>query len=123
MTGVLIGRGNQDTEIPSDAESSVCALVLNCILETVFGVKKAESLYCFDRQGGYSRLVPLHTDCPNAGEFGKELYSNGSRARLLIRIRVCAGPPSFHLASGGLLMSFSRLSNCDHLWKDKCFVK
>ena len=30
--------------------------------------------------------------CPNAGGFGEEFYSNGSRGALLIRIRVCAGP-------------------------------
>ena len=35
----------------------------------------------------YSKL------CPNMGSgFGEEFYSDGSRARLLIRMGVCAGP-------------------------------
>lgn len=71
-----------------------------------------------DRQGGYSRLVPLNTECPNAGNLVRVLA--GPRARFLIRIRVCAGPASF--PSGfqvGLLMSLSRLSGTsDLLWKE-----
>ena len=39
--------------------------------------------------------------CPNPGGFGEEFYSNGSRAGLLVRIRVCARPVLFNLASGG----------------------
>ena len=100
MTGVLIGRGDQNTEIPSDAESS--ALCTGAELhpgDSVWGEGKQNRCIVLTGRGGYSGLVPLHTDCPNAGEFGKELYSNGSRARLLIRIRVCAGPASFHRAS------------------------
>ena len=46
--------------------------------------------------------------------FGEKFYSDGSRVGLL-RISVCAEPTSFNLASGGLLMSFLRLSNCDLL--------
>ena len=43
-------------------------------------------------KGGHSGLVPLKTVCPNPGGFGEEFYSKGSRAGLLIRIRVCARP-------------------------------
>ena len=43
-------------------------------------------------QRGHSRLVFWKTICSNSGGSGEELYSNGSRAMLLIRIRVCAGP-------------------------------
>ena len=30
--------------------------------------------------------------CPNLEGFGEEFYSHGSRAGLLKRVRVCAGP-------------------------------
>ena len=89
----------------------------------MWGEGKQNSSIALTGKGGYSRLVPLNTECPNAGEFGEGFYSTGPRARLLIRIRVCAGPASFLLASGGLLMSLSRLSNCDLLWKEECFIK
>ena len=52
------------------------------------------------------------------GGFGEEFYSNGSRARLLIRIRVCAGPAFLYSGlrwSSDELLWFSRLSNCDLL--------
>ena len=49
--------------------------------------------------------------CPNPVGFGEEFRT---------RIRVCAEPAVFNLASGGLLMSFLRLSNCDPLWNEEC---
>ena len=42
-------------------------------------------------KGGHSGLM-LSKLCPNLERFGEEFYSNGSRLRLLIRIRVYAGP-------------------------------
>ena len=42
-------------------------------------------------KGGHSGLM-LSKLCPNLERFGEEFYSNGSRMRLLIRIRVYAGP-------------------------------
>jgi hypothetical protein len=36
-------------------------------------------------------LYPQKLD-PTLGGFGEEFYRNGSRAELLIRIRVCAAP-------------------------------
>ena len=43
-------------------------------------------------KGGHGGLVPWKTVCPNLGGSGEELYSNGSRVGLMIRIGVCAGP-------------------------------
>ena len=36
--------------------------------------------------------LPGKTVCPYVGELGEEFYRNGSRAELLIKIRVCARP-------------------------------
>ena len=43
-------------------------------------------------KGGHGGLVPWKTVCPNLGGSGEELYSEGSRVGLMIRIGVCAGP-------------------------------
>ena len=48
--------------------------------------------------------VLLPPPCPH--RFGEEFYSNASRVGLPKRIRVCAGPASFNLASGALLLGF-----------------
>ena len=40
----------------------------------------------------HSRLMPLKSVCLNPGEFDEEFYSNGSKAEMLIRIRVYEGP-------------------------------
>ena len=48
--------------------------------------------------------------CPKPVGFGEEFRA---------RIRVCAGPALFNLASSGLLMSFLRLSHCDLLWNEE----
>ena len=55
----------------------------------------------------WSALIPLKTASPNPEGFWEEFYSNGSRAGLLVRNRVCQSLYSFHLASGGLLKSSS----------------
>lgn len=48
--------------------------------------------------------MPSKTVCPNTGGFGEVFYSKGSRAGLLIRMRMCVEP--FNPTSGGLLISF-----------------
>ena len=68
----------------------LCAVVLDRILETVLGEVEKNSFIALPGKGGHSRLMPLKTVCPNPGEFG-EFNSNGSRAGLLVSIRVCAG--------------------------------
>ena len=57
-------------------------------------------------KGGHSRLLPLKT-VSHPGGFGKEFYSNGSRAGLLIRLGCVQGLYFFNLISGNLLMSCS----------------
>ena len=61
--------------------------------DRVLGGVEKNSFIALPGEGGHSGLVPLKTVCPNPEGFGEEVYSNGSRAELLIRIRVCAGPP------------------------------
>ena len=41
-------------------------------------------------KGGHSRPMPSKTVFPNPGGPGEEFYSNGSRAGLPMRIRMCA---------------------------------
>ena len=48
---------------------------------------------------GHSGLMPSKNRV-SQGEGGEASYSNGSMAGLLIRIRVCAGPPSTWRSSG-----------------------
>ena len=78
------------------------------------GEVEKNSFIALPAKGRHGRLVFLQTVCCNLGGFGEKFYSDGSRLGLL-RINVCAGPASFNLASGGLLMSILRLSNCDFL--------
>ena len=58
-------------------------------------------------KGGHSGLLPLKMVCPNLGGFGKEFYSNGSRAELLIRLGCVQCLHSFNLGSGNLFFLFS----------------
>ena len=83
-------------------------------LRDSLGEVEKNSMIALPAKGRHSRLVSLQTVCCNLGGFGEKFYSDGSRLGLL-RINVCAGPASFNLASGGLLMSVLRLSNCDLL--------
>ena len=55
------------------------------------GEVEKNSFIALTGKGGHSRLVPSKTVCPNLGGFGEEFYSNGSRAGLLVRLRVRAG--------------------------------
>ena len=61
------------------------------LADRILGEVEKKSFIALPGKGGHSRLIPLKAVCPNLGGFGVEFYSNGSRARLLIRIRVCAG--------------------------------
>ena len=77
------------------------------------GEVEKNSFIALSGKGERSELGPSKTVCPNLGGFGEEFYRNGSRAGLLIRIRVCVqGLHSFNLVSGGLLMSFSGSQGC-----------
>ena len=84
----------------------LCTGATSNLGDRVLGEVEKKSFIALPGRGGHSRLMPSKTVCPNPGGFGEEFYSNGSRVGLLIRIRVCAGPASFNLASGGPLMSF-----------------
>ena len=94
--------------------------------DRALGEVEKKSFIALPGKGGHSGAVPLKTLCPSSGGFGEGFYRNGSRAGLLVRIRVCAGPA---FLSSGLrrspdeLLWFSRLSNCDLLWNEECFIK
>ena len=60
--------------------------------DRVLGEVEKNSFIALPGKGGHSGLMPLKTMCPNPGGFGEEFDSSGSRAGLLIRIRVCAEP-------------------------------
>ena len=60
--------------------------------DRVLGEVEENSFIALPGRAGHSGLLPSKTMCPNLGGFGEEFYSNGSRAGLLVRIRVCAGP-------------------------------
>ena len=55
--------------------------------DRVLGEVEKKSVIALPGKVGHSGLMPTKTECPNLGGFGEELYSNGSRAGLLIRIR------------------------------------
>ena len=57
----------------------------------VLGEIEKKSFISLPGKGGCSGLM-LSKLCPNLERFGEEFYSDGSRMRLLIRIRVYAGP-------------------------------
>ena len=60
--------------------------------DRVLGEVEKNSFIVLLGKRGYSGLVPQKLCVPPPGGFGEELYSNGSRVGLLIRIRVRAGP-------------------------------
>ena len=60
--------------------------------DRVLGDVEKNSFIVLPGKGGHSRLMPSKLCVPTQGGFGEEFYSSGSRAGLLIRIRVCAGP-------------------------------
>ena len=145
-------------------KTRLCALVLNWILETEFGVKENRiALLFFQAKGDTAGLCSSTLSVPGGSDSKASAYkardpgsipglgrspgegngnplqysclenpkdggaweatvhgvtksrtwlsdftppsSNSPRSRLLIKIRVCAGPESFLLASGGLLTS------------------
>ena len=88
---------------------SLCALVLNQILETEFWVKyKRVSLLLCKSKGDTASSCPQKL-CPRAGGFGEEFYSNTSVVGLLIKLGLAQDLHSINLASGAplILMSFS----------------
>ena len=70
----------------------LCTSVKLNLRDRVLGEIEKNSFIVLPVKGRHSGLMPLKTVCPNLGGFGQEFYSNGSRAELLIRVRVCAGP-------------------------------
>ena len=67
-----------------------CTGVESNLRGRVLGEAKKNSFIALPGKEGHRRLMTLKTVCPNPEGFGEEFYSNGSRAGLLIRIRVCA---------------------------------
>ena len=61
----------------------------------IFGCSRKEMALLVCQAKGDSGLLPLKTVCPNLGGFGEVFYGSCSRAGLLIKIRVCAGPARF----------------------------
>ena len=93
----------------------LCTGAESNLRDRVLGEVEKNIFSALPGKGGCSGFVPQKL-CPlSQRRFGEEFYSNGSRVGLLIKIRV-----SFNLSSGGLLMSFSMLSNCDLLWNEEC---
>lgn len=82
-----------------------------------------KSFIALPGKGGHRRLMPSKLGVPTLGwgkGFGEEFDSRASRAVLLMRIKVFAGPGFLqsrgHLASGSLKL-------CPSLWIEECFVK
>ena len=69
-----------------------CTGVESKLTGRVLGEAKQNSFIALPGKEGHRRIMTLKTVCPNLEGFGEEFYSNGSRAELLIRIRVCAVP-------------------------------
>ena len=70
----------------------LCTSAASNLGDRVLGEVEKNSFIALLGTGRHSRLMPLKTVCPNPGGFGEEVYNNGSRVGLLLRIRVCAGP-------------------------------
>lgn len=56
----------------------------------ISGEVKKNGFISLPGKGGHSRPMPSKTVFPNPGGSGEEFYSNGSRAGLSMRIRMCA---------------------------------
>ena len=74
------------------------------LTDRIQGEGEKNSFIALPGKEGHSILMPSKTVCPNTGGFGEVFYSKGSRAGLLIRMRMCVEP--FNPTSGGLLISF-----------------
>ena len=70
----------------------LCTCPKSNLGDKVLDEVEKNSFIALSGKGGHSRLMPLRTVCPHLGGSGEEFYSNSSRAGLLIRIKVCAGP-------------------------------
>ena len=85
----------------------------NQIQDRVLGEVEKHSFIALPSEGDTAGCHPQNSVC-HPERFGDEFYSNGSRAVLLIRIRVCEGPA--FLYSGGFpdeLLWFTMLSDCE----------
>ena len=71
----------------------LCAGAESNLRDRVLGEVEKNNFIALPGKRQHSRLVPIKTVCPNLEGFGEEFYSIGARMGLLIRIRVCAGPP------------------------------
>ena len=73
----------------------LCTVAKSNLRNRVSGEVEKNSFIALPGKGGHSGLVPSK-NCVSQpggwGGFGKEFYSNSSRAGLLIRVRVCEGP-------------------------------
>ena len=69
----------------------LCTRAESNLRDRVLGEVEKNIFIALSGKGGCSRPLPLKTVCLNPEGFHEEFYSNGSRAGLLIRIRVCAG--------------------------------
>ena len=77
----------------TDAENSVSVLwCWNQISETEFWMKQKRTALLLCQAKGNTVGPCSEKLCLNSGEFGEEFYSSGSRAGLLIRIRMCKHP-------------------------------
>ena len=70
----------------------LCTSAKSNLRDRVLGEAEKSSFIALPDKWGHSRLLPQKTVCPNPGGFDEEFYNNGSRAGLLISIRVCEGP-------------------------------
>ena len=57
--------------------------------DRVLGKVEKNSFIALPGKGGHSALIPLKTVSPIPEGFCEEFYSNGSKAGLLVRNRVC----------------------------------
>ena len=80
--------------------------MLNQILERVLGEVEKNRFTTLPGKGGHSGLALSKNCLSQPGRFGGEVYSNGLRMELLIRLECVQGLHSFNLALGGLLTSF-----------------
>ena len=78
---------------------SLCALVPNQISDRVLGEVEKNSSIALPSEGDTAGCRPQN--CVSQPEsFGEEFYTSGSRAILLIRIKVCEGPAFLYSGLG-----------------------
>ena len=98
----------------------LCSGAESYLIDRFLGEVEKNSFIALPGKGGHSGPVSFKTLCPNLGGFGEELYRNGSRVELLIRLG-CVH--SFNLTLHDLLMNFSgsfNLVSDGLLWNEEC---